>query len=163
MVHFPSAWFALGNVPSVYNPHDLQHLAYPQNFTQDDLTLREVLMPAGCRFAHTMSSGHSGSRTTSSSLSSRRGQDPDHPVGVADSVLPRAERGGSREGEEKYGIEGPVALYPAATYPYKNHLRVLEALAYLRDTKGVVLRLVCTGAVVESFWPRIEARVRGSI
>jgi glycosyltransferase involved in cell wall biosynthesis len=51
----------------------------------------------------------------------------------------------------------PPTLYPAVTWPHKNHLRLFEALAYLRDTRGLHLQLVCTGSRFESFWPSIES------
>ena len=51
------------------------------------------------------------------------------------------------------------AFYPAVTWPHKNHLRLLEALAALRD-RGVLVPLVCTGYREATHWPQIEARVR---
>ncbi len=60
---------------------------------------------------------------------------------------------------EKYGLRAPFALYPAMTWEHKNHLRLLEALAQLRDREGLVVPLVCTGHRYPAFWPRIEGRV----
>jgi glycosyltransferase involved in cell wall biosynthesis len=61
--------------------------------------------------------------------------------------------------KSKYQLEKPFALYPAVTWPHKNHIGLLEALAYLRDTRGLIIRLVCTGSHDEQFWPRIETRI----
>ncbi len=36
-------------------------------------------------------------------------------------------------------------LYPAQTWPHKNHARLLEALASIRDNHGVAIPLVCPG------------------
>jgi glycosyltransferase involved in cell wall biosynthesis len=44
----------------------------------------------------------------------------------------------------KYGIPQSFALYPAQTWPHKNHIRLVEALAKLR-TGGVDVPLVCSG------------------
>jgi glycosyltransferase involved in cell wall biosynthesis len=44
------------------------------------------------------------------------------------------------------------------TWPHKNHLRLLEALALLRDRDQVRVSLVCTG-YQNSFWPQIERRL----
>ena len=38
----------------------------------------------------------------------------------------------------------PFALYPAQPWKHKNHLRLLDAIALLRD-RGVEVRLVCPG------------------
>jgi glycosyltransferase involved in cell wall biosynthesis len=43
-------------------------------------------------------------------------------------------------------------------WPHKNHLRLLEALAYLKDKFSLVIHLVCTGARGD-FWPTIESAV----
>lgn len=36
-------------------------------------------------------------------------------------------------------------LYPANAWKHKNHLNLLEAIAYLRDKENILIRLVCTG------------------
>jgi glycosyltransferase involved in cell wall biosynthesis len=60
----------------------------------------------------------------------------------------------------KYQLEGPFVLYPAVTWPHKNHLRLFEALAYLRDKRGLRPQLVCTGSRFEPFWHCIERALR---
>src|SRR4030042_4937873 len=54
VIHFPYQEFVVCALPSVYNPHDLQHLHYPQFFTPLDIAHRETIYPAGCHFAHTI-------------------------------------------------------------------------------------------------------------
>src|ERR1017187_2479964 len=51
VIHFPYQDFVLSAVPSIYNPHDLQHLHYPQFFSAEDIAWRETIYPAGCRFS----------------------------------------------------------------------------------------------------------------
>jgi glycosyltransferase involved in cell wall biosynthesis len=160
-VHFPSVWFMLCNLPSVYNPHDLQHLLYPQNFTQGDFILREVLMPAGCRFANTVVVG---TQWVKDDVIRRYRADTDKvqiiPWASTTEFFEESSAEHLAMVSRKYDLERPFALYPATTFPYKNHLRLLEALAHLRDTRGLVVRLVCTGGLYKVFWPSIEARVR---
>jgi glycosyltransferase involved in cell wall biosynthesis len=57
-------------------------------------------------------------------------------------------------------LEADFALYPAVSWPHKNHVRLLEALAHLRDRAGLRIPLVCTGSRYEEFWPHIERRTR---
>ena len=53
---------------------------------------------------------------------------------------------------EKYGINEPFMLYPAQTWEHKNHTRLLQAMAYLRDHEKVVPPLlICTGKKNEFF------------
>ena len=65
-------------------------------------------------------------------------------------------------GEARLRLRLPdtYALYPAVTWPHKNHLRLLDALAMLRDERGVKIHLVCTGARDANHWPQVERRVR---
>ncbi len=58
------------------------------------------------------------------------------------------------------GLEGPFMFYPAMTFPHKNHLRLFEAMARLRDQRGLRLQLVCTGRAYGPFHPELEAAVK---
>jgi glycosyltransferase involved in cell wall biosynthesis len=59
---------------------------------------------------------------------------------------------------KKFELQQPFAIYPAVTWEHKNHIRLLEALAHLRDVRGLNIRLVCTGSQY-SFWPQIKRRI----
>jgi glycosyltransferase involved in cell wall biosynthesis len=54
VIHFPYQFFEPCALPTIYNPHDLQHFHYPGFFEQADIDLREALYPAACRAAHTV-------------------------------------------------------------------------------------------------------------
>jgi glycosyltransferase involved in cell wall biosynthesis len=45
----------------------------------------------------------------------------------------------------RFDLPDPFALYPARTWPHKNHLRLVEALALARERDGLELLLVFTG------------------
>lgn len=47
---------------------------------------------------------------------------------------------------ERYGLPADYLLYPANTWPHKNHTRLLESLALLRDRDKLTCPLVLTGA-----------------
>jgi glycosyltransferase involved in cell wall biosynthesis len=79
------------------------------------------------------------------------------PEGPPISLYPEPSTVFLAEVTRKYQLERPYALYPAVTWPHKNHIRLLEALAYLRDSRGLAVQLVCTGSRFEAFWPRIES------
>ena len=158
VIHFPTQWFALCNVPSVYNPHDLLHLAYPQFFSQAELIWREVLYPAGCRFAHTVVVG---TQWVKEDVARRYGTHPEK-IQVIPWASPTVFYGQPtkkrlHEVRERYRLPEPFALYPAVTWPHKNHVRLLEALAYLRDSEKLTINLVCTGALEQPGWQGIQA------
>jgi len=56
-------------------------------------------------------------------------------------------------------VPGPYLFFPAATWPHKNHLRLLEALALLRDRKGLKVDLLLTGFAMTSH-TRVQDAVR---
>ena len=159
VIHFPYWDFVICSLPSIYNPHDLQHFHYPQFFTPSAIASRETLYPAGCHFAHTVvvaSNWVKQDIVDHYHMNSKKIQvipwapptqaypdpKPDTPAGV----------------REKYQLDTPFALYPSMTWEHKNHIRLLEALALLRDRDGLKVNLVCTG-IKYDFWPRIEQRL----
>ena len=50
--------------------------------------------------------------------------------------------------------------YPAMTFPHKNHLRLFEAMALLRERKGLRLNLICTGRAYKPFHPTLVEAVK---
>jgi glycosyltransferase involved in cell wall biosynthesis len=148
-------------LPTVYNPHDLQHLRYPQNFTLGDLVLRETLMPAGCRLAQSVIVGTQWVRDD---VIRRYSIDPDKvqviPWASVTQFYQDPDAGRLEAVRRKYHVDEPFVLYPAATFPYKNHVRLLEAIADLRDSRGLVVKLVCTGGLIDWYLPRIQARIQ---
>lgn len=161
VVHFPAYWFMLCNVPSVYNPHDLQHRLYPQYISQEELKMREVVFPAACRISRTVVVG---TKWVKDDVVRQFGIDPGKiqiiPWASPTQFYTEPSAEHLTTVCQKYNVEMPFAIFPAHTWPHKNHVRLLDALALLRDSKGLVVRLVCTGGPVDFHWPQIEARVR---
>jgi glycosyltransferase involved in cell wall biosynthesis len=168
VIHFPFQEYVRCALPAVYNPHDLQHLHFPHFFSPEETRQREQIYGAGCREAHTVIVASQFVR-----------QDVERGYGVATekiqvipwAPLPLEDKEASpyddaralqaRIVRSRYGVgDEPFALYPAVTWEHKNHIRLLEALALLRDRDGLRLRLVCTGHQ-NHFWPRIEQRLAG--
>lgn len=161
VLHFPTQGFMLCALPTIYNPHDLQHLHYPQFFTPTELTWRETIYPAACHFARTVVVG---TQWVKEDVVRRYRIDPEKiqviPWAPPTHFYKEPEPGHLAVVTEKYQLDTPFAIYPAVTWPHKNHLRLLESLAYLRENRGLVVRLVCTGSLDRSFHPRIEEQVR---
>ena len=159
VIHFPFQSYEPCALPTVYNPHDLQHLHHPEFFTASEVARREALHPSACRAARTVA--------VASEFVKRDVVEYYHVAPEKVQVIPWAppplpEASTAEDISTlwgKYGlIEGPFALYPAMTWEHKNHVRLLEALAVLRDRAGLVVRFVFTGHKTE-FWPRVERRV----
>ncbi|HEY5866898.1 MAG TPA: glycosyltransferase family 1 protein [Candidatus Tectomicrobia bacterium] len=159
VVHFTTQGFVLCSLPTIYNPHDLQHLHYPQFWTPADIAWRETVYPMGCRLAHTVVVG---SQWIKDDVIRQYRISPDKVQVIPEAPPTQWPPAPAPEFltavQNKYQLKQPFALYPAVTWPHKNHMRLLEALAYLRDVCGLTMHLVCTGGR-QDFWPRIERRI----
>jgi len=161
VIHFPYQDFVLCSLPTIYNPHDLQHLHFPEFFTPSAIAWRETIYPAGCHLAHTVVVA---SNWTKQDLLRRYRIESDKvhviPWASPTEVYPNPTSDTLERIKAKYRLRTPFAFYPAMTWEHKNHLRLLEGLARLRDQVGLTLNLVCTGNRYFRFWPRIEECLR---
>lgn len=161
LIHFPTQNFRVCALPAVYNPIDLQHLHYPQFFDANEIAQRETIYRTGCQLARALIVN---SQWIKDDVVREYRVDPGkiHVIAEAPStgasVDPSAELMAALKA--KYGLHDRFVFYPSATWPHKNHLRLFEALAYLRDERGQRLQLVCTGSSYEPFRPSIEGAIR---
>jgi len=161
VIHFPYPDFVRCLVPSVYNPHDLQHLHYPEFFAPEEIRRREVVYPAACRAAHTVVVA---SEFIKRDVMQRYGTRADK-IQVIPWSPPEIELNEFMEKDvsalfEKYELPpAPFILYPAMIWEHKNHVRLLEAVRLLREREGLKVNVVCTG-YKHVFYSRIERLMR---
>lgn len=156
VLHFPFQQYMLCALPTVYNPHDLQHLHYPNFFDPYDIAVRETIWRAGCQLAHTVAVA---SDWVKKDVERQYGVNP-HKIQVIPwspptQAYPTPNPELIKSVREQYGLPDSFAFYPAMTWEHKNHVRLLEAIALLRDREGMRVHLICTGNKT-NFWPRIE-------
>lgn len=160
VIHFPFQNFVVCSIPAIYNPHDLQHLHYPQFFTPQTIAWRERIYPAGCHFARTVVVG---SHWVKQDVVRHYQMDPQKiqviPWAAPTQAYPIPSAEFLEAMKDRYCLHVPFALYPAMTWEHKNHLRLLEALANLRDQEGLAVNIVCTGFRQPDHWPRIEEKM----
>ena len=160
VIHFPFQHFVLCAIPAIFNPHDLQHLHFPKFFTPQTIAYREVMYPAGCRFAHTVVVG---SNWVKQDVIDKYHISPSKVQVIPWAPPTQAYKQPSPEQLDRvnktYSLDLPFALYPAVTWEHKNHIRLLEALALVRARDGIKISLVCTGGKYPGYWPKIESRI----
>lgn len=162
VIHFPYPDFVLcRDVPTVYNPHDLQHLHFPEFFAPDVIQRRESVYPAACRAAQTVVVA---SQFVKQDIIRRYGTAADKiqviPWAPPETALNEFTEKDAVALLEKYRLPPrPFILYPAMTWEHKNHLRLLEAVARLREREGLIINVVCTG-YKHVFFANIERRLR---
>lgn len=160
LVHFAFQDAFLTGIPSIYQPHDLQHLHLPEYFEAPAILYREITYRAFCAQAAMVAVG---SRWTRDDLmrhyalpSEKVWVVPTAPLPGCDVDPPAGELARARE---KFGLPDGFLLYPAQTWPHKNHLKLLEALRVLGERERLKPALVCTGHK-NGFYPRIAQRVQ---
>jgi glycosyltransferase involved in cell wall biosynthesis len=159
VIHFLVQTGFLTKVPSIYHPHDLQHIHLPQYFTPSHFRWREANYRALCEQAAMVAVA---STWTKHDVERQYGLPADRVV-----VVPLAPPTGavrklsSKEVDSvarRLNLPSQYIFYPAQTWPHKNHIRLLEALRQLRD-RGLVIPLVSTGQQNEHF-QTIERKAR---
>ncbi len=161
VIHFPyQSSMVLCSIPGIYNPHDLQHLHYPQFFPPEVIASREAVYPACCRYAQAVAVA---SQWVKDDIVKHYGIEPEK-IFVIPLAAPTGTYGPVYDEtpghvQQKYSLPQTFALYPAQTWAHKNHIRLLEAMALLRDQHSLTVNLVCTGRK-SNFWPSIAERIR---
>jgi glycosyltransferase involved in cell wall biosynthesis len=146
------------DVPTIYHPHDLQHLHYPHYFDPLEFEMRELYYRGLCAQATVVAVS---SNWTKNDLIGSYGLSADKiqvvPLAPLLSAYAEPDAADIATVSAKFGLpESGFAFYPAQTWPHKNHLMLLEALAELKRD-GLEVPLVCSGVQTE-FYARIDDR-----
>ena len=155
-IHFPSQQHTRVPHPTIYCPHDLQHLHLPSNFSTRQIEEREAQYRSGCRGAAAVVMP---SKWASEDIASRYNLDPSQVFGIPHGGLHKRTAVQRPENDEIAALissGSDFALYPSQTWPHKNHRRLLAAIRQIRDREGMVIRLVCPGFLNEH-WSEIQA------
>lgn len=160
VIHFPTQEFVVCALPTVFNPIDLQHRHYPQFFTPRQIAKRETILRAGCQFAHKVVTNSNWIRTD---VITQYGVPSEKtlaiPIAPPTLSFPTPTDADRVRVREKYALPATFAYYPAMTWAHKNHERLLEALARLRDSHGLVINLICTGKLTDH-WPHLQQAIQ---
>ncbi len=159
VVHFPYGLRFGTSLPFVYEPWDLQHRHHPEFFSRAEWQWREEMYRASC-----LSATHvvTATRWTKNDIVAQYGLDPEKVVVIPrgpSAMPPRLSRAQQAAARADLDLPDSFAFFPAMTFPHKNHILLLEALAELRDQHGVVLPLLCSGRLYKPHWPKVAAAV----
>ena len=145
VVHFPFQEAFDTSRPYIYQPWDLQHLHLPEFFTQETIARRESEYRK-----HVARS----SRVIVASEWTRRDLIQRYDVSAekvsvvnvppVNSFYPPTSEAAIARVRDDYALPERYFLYPAQTYPHKNHLALVEAIA-LAKSRGDSIFVVCSG------------------
>lgn len=146
VMHFTTQSGFSTSVPTVFVPHDLQHLHHPEFFLPFERRTRAAVYPTLARQAcAVIALSQDGKRD----LVERLGlvAEKVHVIGWAPVLEAYATPTVSDLAavRRRHELPAEFVLFPAQTFPHKNHLTLLDALARLRDARGLVVPLVCPG------------------
>jgi glycosyltransferase involved in cell wall biosynthesis len=159
VMHFPYQWYCATSMPSIFNPQDVQQFYHPEFFSKAEMRFRTSHYQKWCDAC-----------TLIDVPSAATKQDLIRFMGIAPgkvAVVPKASplvfvaSGIADLNATRKALHLPAQfmLFPAQTWPHKNHARLFEALAQLRDRENLRLHLVCTGRRNEH-WSHLAAKVR---
>jgi alpha-1,3-rhamnosyl/mannosyltransferase len=127
--------------PTVLTLHDLQPLDHPEHFGAVKRRWLAGVVPASLRAADVVVAP---SRWVADSAVERVGLDPRRVRVVPHGLPPVARPTPEPELRRRYELPGRVVLYPAITYPHKDHVTVVRAFGSLAAERPD-LTLVLTG------------------
>jgi glycosyltransferase involved in cell wall biosynthesis len=158
-MHFTKQSAFLTNIPSIYEPYDLQHLHLPQFFTPLQSLDREVQYRTFCQQACLVAAM---TNWVKQDLIKQYALPPEKVVVVPRAPVlaayPTPTQDDMLKIQQKFSLPESFIFYPAQTWAHKNHLNLLKALAILRDQFGLIVPLVLSGKQNE-FFPKIENRI----
>lgn len=149
IAHFPlTVQLPSTRLPTVVTLHDVQHLDLPEMFPRAERAFRAVAWHRSLKEADRVIAISDFGRERAIA---RLGLDPARvrvvPLGLDHARLLPGD-----------GVREPFLLYPARTWPHKNHARLFEAFALVRRERPD-LRLVLTGGGSVDLLPDgVEAR-----
>jgi glycosyltransferase involved in cell wall biosynthesis len=145
-VHFPFQDAFTTDVPSIYQPHDLQHLHLPELFSGWERARREAIYRTHCeRAALVVAMTSWGRRDFVESYGLPAERVAVVPGGSVLREYPAPTPADLERLRSHLSLPESFLLYPAQTWAHKNHEHLLEALARLRGDHGITIPLVCPG------------------
>lgn len=138
-------------VTSVITVHDVQHLYFPKYFSLIDHAFRATIWVKSLSECDRIIAI---SRATSDALVERCGVDPEK-ISVVHHGFPDIDPDSVSTSQL---VQGQYYYYPAASYPHKGHVRLINAFALLKRCGAVSTdtRLVFSG-MKTGYWKKVHA------
>ncbi len=138
------------DIPSVVTIADIQHEFYPQFFPPEEMRHRTLTLKPSCRLATAVIAVSEHCRQ---SLIERYQLDANKVHRIYEAASPACTPDNAREAwpqvAKQYGLEKGYILYPANTWPHKNHELLFMALHLLKK-RVLSPTLVLTGSHIAS-------------
>lgn len=144
LIHFPTQYGFETKIPNIYQPHDLQHLHFPQNFSRENLAIRKI---GYSQMITQASKVVVGNEWTVDDVSRFFPDQQEHILNVP--VFPQPLLDNFEDKSNQISPYGRYFFYPAGDWPHKNHGRLLQAFKTVVDIDSS-LNLVLTGVGIDT-------------
>jgi glycosyltransferase involved in cell wall biosynthesis len=152
VVHFVRQAAFLTEVASIYHPWDLQYLHLPQFFTDRERRLRDLSYRTFCaRAARVVAATTWAKNDFVRSFGLAADRIIVIPVAPTPDAYPSPSAEETAAVRSKFDLPARFLVYPAQTWQHKNHLRLIEAVARVRDLHGESIDIICTGHLNEHY------------
>lgn len=158
-LHFPAPQLFRTKLPFLYEPWDLQHLHYPEFFSEQEFSFRENMYRWGCSRATLILTA---TDWVKNDIATKYGVERERIVTIPrSSLFSRCSLSDRQIDNEihKADVPSDFIFYPAMCFEHKNHIRLFQALARLRDRDGLKVNLVLSGRKHEPFWPKVASAI----
>lgn len=160
LMHFTIQTAFLTQTPSIFTPHDLQHLHLPGLFTSRERLKREKLYRTFCAQAQmVVALTNWGKRDLITHYQLPTEKVAVVPWGSVLDAYPMPQEKDLIATRKKYSLPDRFLFYPAYSWPHKNHKGLLNALALLRDREGLRVPVVFSGGQ-NAFFEELRRYVR---
>jgi glycosyltransferase involved in cell wall biosynthesis len=160
VMHFTTQSAFITTVPSIYQPYDLQHLHLPEYFTRRQYAIREIQYRTFCNQAQLIVVMTQWSKQDIlENYGLPEGKIAVIPGGAVLTAYPTPDQDEIISNKRKFNLPDGFIFYPAQTWPHKNHIGLLQALAILRDQYELRVPFVSSGRLNE-FFPTIRKYVQ---
>lgn len=146
LVHFPTQTAYLTELPSIYQPWDLQHRHHPEFFTKDEIEKRDREYQAFCTQAsYVCVQAEWTKRDVAKQLEIANEKIVVIPWGSVFDAYRTPTSNEIHSTVEKYHLPNQFFFYPAATWPHKNHEVIFRALSLLKSESRTISHVFFTG------------------
>lgn len=160
VMHFTHQVAFITRVPSIYHPHDLQHKHLPFYFSPLKIFVRDFLYKLFCRRAKFISVASSWIKIdliNSYGILDEKVKVIHFAPPLSATFVPTFDE--LNDVREKFSLCRSFLFYPAQTWPHKNHLKLLDAVAALKYRDGIVVPVVFSGSISNSFFSIIKNHI----
>lgn len=152
IMHFTHQSAFRTKVPSIYHPWDLQHLHFPEFFSEQQRLTRDYRYREFCAQSCMVAVGSNWMRNEiinhfkleASKVKVIQMAPPVDAYSIPSEDAVEAAR-------RNFSLTEPFLFYPAQTWAHKNHLGLIRALSHLQQNYDIRPLLVCTGRTNDHF------------